>query len=160
VTLNGVTPVALTNSYLRVNSVAVATAGSGNANAGVITLRLAGAGASQAVVQAGYSYAKQAIYTVPTGFTLVVTDLFFSTGGTGNAANVVFSFTRVSPSGLITTTNEYPTLPSSPVQRSVVTGAVVAQQTALTTRITLTTGTVTGAYSGFEGILVANQYLQ
>ena len=160
VTLNGTSAVALVNSYLRVNNVQVATAGSGNTNAGTLTLRLAGAGASQAVMTAGIGYAKQAIYTVPAGFTLIVTDLFFAVGGVATTVNVTFSFTRISPAGLITTTNEYPTIPFTPTQRQVATGTMIASQTALTTRITGITSTPPSAYAGFEGILVANQYLQ
>lgn len=160
VTLNGTSAVALANSYLRVNNVQVASAGSGNVNAGTVTLRLAGAGASQAVMSAGVGYAKQAIYTVPTGFTLLVTDLFFAVGGVATTVNVTFSFTRISASGLILTTNEYPTIPFTPTQRQVASGTLVASQTTLTTRITGITSTPPSAYSGFEGILVANQYLQ
>ncbi|RQQ54292.1 hypothetical protein [Burkholderia stagnalis] len=160
VTLNGTSAVALANSYLRVNGVQVASAGSGNVNAGTVTLRLTGAGASQAVMSAGVGYAKQAIYTVPAGFTLLVTDLFFAVGGVATTVNVTFSFTRISSSGLILTTNEYPTIPFTPTQRQVASGTLVASQTTLTTRITGITSTPPSAYAGFEGILVANQYLQ
>jgi len=160
VTLNGTSVVALVNSYLRINNVQVATAGSGGANAGTVTLRVAGAGASQAVMSPGVGYAKQAIYTVPNGFSLLLTDLFFAVGGVATSVNVTFSFTRISPAGVITTTNEYPTIPFTPTQRQVAAGTMVMQQTTLTTRITGITSTPPSAYAGFEGILVANQYLQ
>ncbi|MCA8203185.1 hypothetical protein LGM71_19215 [Burkholderia sp. AU33545] len=48
----------------------------------------------------------------------------------------------------------------NPIQRQVATGTMIASQTALTTRITGITSTPPSAYAGFEGILVANQYLQ
>lgn len=159
-TLNGTTPVQTMLSYIRVNGLAIASAGSGNTNAGDVTLRVTGAGATQAIVRAGYGFSKSAIYTVPTGFTLLINDLFFAVAGNGNAANVIFSFTRVGPTGLITTTNEYNANPSTAIQRLPDMGGPVMAQTALTTRITSIGGTPTGAYAAFEGILVANQYLQ
>lgn len=158
-TMNGVTPVQTVKSYLRVNSLMIGSAGSGGTNAGDVTLRVTGAGATQAIARALYGYAKSAVYTVPTGFTLFVTDLLFSVGGSGNGNNVTFSFTRITQAGLITTTNEYNTNPSAPLQRLPDMGAPVVATTSLTTRITLVGGTPTGAYSAFEGFLVDNTQL-
>lgn len=158
-TMNGVTPVQTQFSYLRVNDLRVTTAGSGGQNAGDVTLRVTGAGATQGIMRALYGYAKTAIYTVPTGFTLLVTGLLFGVGGTGNAVSVVFSFTRITPAGLVTTTNEYNANPATPIQREPIEGAMVASQTSLTTRITTINGVPTGAYASFEGILIDNTQL-
>ena len=155
-TMSGVTPVQTVNSYLRVNSLSIATAGSGNTNAGDVTLRVTGAGATQALARAGYGYAKQCIYTVPNGFSLIVTDLLFEVGGTPAAnVSITFSFTRIGPTGLITTTNEYPTTPNAPVERHVFTGAMVPQTTTLTLRVKSIV-TSTSGYAAFNGILVDN----
>lgn len=160
ITMAGVTPVQTVNQYRRVNACVIASAGSGNVNAGDVTLRVTGGGSTQALVRAGYGFAKQAIYTVPAGFTLLVTDLLFSVGGVGVASNITFSFTRVSPSGLIVTTNEYPTEPSTPVERRVITGAQVTQTMTVTTRITIApVGGATSGYAAFNGILVDNTQL-
>lgn len=159
IAMNGVTPVPTVNSYLRVNNFQVATAGSGGQNAGDVTLRVIGAGATQGIARALFSYAKTAIYTVPVGFTFFVVDLLFGVAGSGSAANVTFSFTRMSPAGVITTTNEYNCTPSSPVQRLPDMGAPLAAKTTLTTRITAIGGTPLGAYSAFEGFLVDNTQL-
>lgn len=158
VVTSGVTPVQTVNSYLRVNTLQIASAGSGGVNAGDTTLRVTGAGATQAIARAGYGYAKQAIFTVPLGFTLVVTDLLLQVGGTGTTTNCTFSFTRISSSGLIVTTNEYVAGPLLALQRQVLMGVVVPQTTTLTTRITAVTG-ATSAYSSFEGVLVDNTFL-
>lgn len=159
ITLNGITPVATVNSYLRVNSLMLASAGSGGTNAGTITLRVQGAGASQSVMLAGRGYAKSAVYTVPNGFTYLVTDLYFNVGGNGNSTNVVYSFTRVNPAGLIVTTNEYNADPSAPIQRLPHMGGPVLQTVTLTTRITAVGGAATDAYSAFEGYLIDNTQL-
>jgi hypothetical protein len=159
-TMNGTTPVLTVNSYLRVNSLQIASAGSGNTNAGDVTLRVQSAGATQAIARAGYGFAKQCIYTVPTGFSLLVTDLLLQCGGTGTTSNIIYGFTRISPSGLLYTTNEYVVGPLLPIQRLVAPGVVVPQQTTLTTRITAVTGAPTSGYSSFEGILIDNTQLQ
>ena len=85
ITMNGVTPVQTVNSYLRVNGLNLATAVAVTYNAGDITLRLTGAGATQAIARAGYGFAKQCVYTVPAGFTLLSTDVLPECGGTSAA---------------------------------------------------------------------------
>ena len=158
ITLAGVTPVQTVNSYLRVNGLTIASAGSGNTNAGDVTLRVTGAGASQAIARAGYGYAKQAIYTVPAGFTLLITDLLLEAGGFAANQGITFSFTRIGPTGLITTTNEYPTGTNAPVERRVFTGAQVAQTQSLVIRISSIL-TTTNGFAAFNGILVDNTQL-
>lgn len=160
ITLAGVTPVQSALQYRRVNGFAIASAGSGNVNAGDVTLRVTGAGATQAIARAAYGYAKQAIYTVPAGFSLLITDLLLECGGVGTSSNITFSFTRVAASGLITTTNEYPTGPSVPVERIVFTGAMVPATTSLVIRITIApVGAATSGYAAFNGVLVDNTQL-
>jgi hypothetical protein len=156
ITLNGVTPVATAKSYMRINGLNIVTAGSGNVNAGDITLRLSGAGATQAIARAGYGFAKQAIYTVPASNTLLITDLLFAVGGTGNAVGVIYSFCRVNSTGIITITNEYNVNPSQAFERKPVMGGIVAEKTALIMRITAINGSPTGAYAAFEGVLINN----
>lgn len=159
ITMNGVTPVQTANNYLRINGLNLLTAGSGGVNAGDVTLRVTGAGATQAIARAGYGYAKQAIYTVPAGYTLLVTDLFFALGGNGNAVNAVYSFCRIGPTGLISITNEYNVNPSQALERHPIMGGIVNATYTLTLRITAIGGVPTGAYASFEGILINNQAL-
>jgi hypothetical protein len=159
ITLNGVTPVQTVNSYRRVNGLVIASAGSGNTNAGDVTLRVTGAGATQALARAGYGYAKQAVYTVPTGFTLLVTDLLLEVGGLPAIAdNITFAFCRVNASGLFIITNEYPTGPLIPVERVIFTGAMVTQTQAVVIRVVANNTSVSG-YAAINGILVDNTQL-
>jgi hypothetical protein len=159
ITLAGVTPVQSVNSYLRVNGLNVVTAGSGGQNAGDITLRVTGAGATQAIARALYGYAKQAIYTVPTGFSLLVTDVLPECSGNGNSVNVVHSFTRISATGVIQTTNEYNTLPGVSNQRTVITGALVPATSSVVIRITSVGGAPSGAFASINGLLIDNTQL-
>jgi hypothetical protein len=88
VILNGVGAVStINNDCYRVNSFRVIAAGSTNAaaNPGGITLRVAGGGASRSYISGGYTRARNAQYTVPTGKTLYVTQFSVSYGTTGNA---------------------------------------------------------------------------
>lgn len=159
ITMNGVTPVQTVNSYLRVNGLNIATSGSGHVNAGDITLRLTGAGATQAIARAGYGFAKQCVYTVPAGFTLLSTDVLPECGGALNSGTIVMGFTRISPTLQIQITNEYNASPGFPIQRTIITGAVVPSTSAITLRITSTTGAPTSGYCSFNGILVDNTQL-
>lgn len=160
ITLNGVTPVQTVNSYLRVNSLTIASAGSGNVNAGDVTLRVTGAGATQAIARAGYGFAKQCVFTVPAGFTLLVTDILPECGGTSQTVGALFAFTRTGPTGLIVRTNEYnATGAFTPLQRTVITGAVVMGTNAVSMRISSLTGAPSDVYASINGILIDNTQL-
>lgn len=158
-TLNGVTAVQSVKSYLRVNRLVIASAGSGGVNAGDITLRVTGAGATQGIARAGTGFAKTCIYTVPNGFTLFLVDGLFQCSVAGGNVNIVFSFTRIGPTGLITLANEFVAAPSVAIQRMITLGNPIVQQTAITTRITAVTGASNSGYASFEGILVDNTQL-
>lgn len=157
ITLNGVTPVQTVNTFTRVNSFMIVTAGSGNTNAGDVTLRVTGAGATQAIARAGFGYAKQCVFTVPNGFTLLVTDVLPECGGAANANTaIVTAFTRTNPSGVIIKTNEYNITSSGPLQREVFTGASIPAMWALTLRVSSVVGIPIDGYASINGILVDN----
>lgn len=65
VTLNGVTPVAVPGTWMRVNDLRGSSAGSSQENAGNIVARVAGAGATRSHMAVGAGRALQAIYTIP-----------------------------------------------------------------------------------------------
>ncbi|MNJ52898.1 hypothetical protein D3C77_482620 [compost metagenome] len=75
VTLNGLTPVALAQQFFRINEATPVTVGTGQANTGVITIRGAGAGTTRAIMPAGIGSLRQAVYTVPAGYDLVITSV-------------------------------------------------------------------------------------
>ena len=93
ITLNGQTAVTTTNSYLRVNRMAVTTAGTGLANAGII---YAGGGVVTAGVPAtiynlitiGFNSTTTGHYTVPAGYTAYMYQGLFSAGQAGGTAAV------------------------------------------------------------------------
>lgn len=159
ITLAGVTPVQSVNQYRRVNGFNIASAGSGGVNAGDVTLRVTGAGATQAIARALYGYSKSCVYTVPTGFSLLVTDVLPECSGNGNAVNVVHGFTRISAAGLVQTTNEYNTLPGVSNQRTVITGAMIPATSSVVLRITSVGGTPAGAFASINGLLIDNTQL-
>lgn len=78
VTLNGLTPVALTPQFFRIQSMLIMSAGTGKVNAGTITLRNTGAGTTRAIIPAGYGVTRQSQFTVPAGHTLHMVPLFIS----------------------------------------------------------------------------------
>lgn len=62
VTLNGITPVATTNSYLGVNRVAIYLSGSGGKNAGAINVTATTGGSTQAQIPLGEGTTQQAFF--------------------------------------------------------------------------------------------------
>lgn len=82
-TVVGTTGTALTNAYIRINSIRVATAGSGGTNAGAITCwtRYYAAtgftsGSRHITMIAGEGRSRSGAYTVPAGKTLLITELY------------------------------------------------------------------------------------
>jgi hypothetical protein len=156
ITLNGATPVPTTGVYLRVNGLNGVTAGSGGTNAGVVTLRVVSAGATQAAITAGFSYAKNGLYTVPAGYGLLVIGLMFHVSGLDPTSYVVFGFSRTLSNGLFMTTQEYPIAVATTLQRMPYYGAVIPSGATLTTRVISAAGAACGAYTSIEGLLFPN----
>lgn len=65
VSMNGTTPVNLSNTYVGDIRAELLTAGSGETNAGNITIRIQSAGASQALMPAGFGRSLASTYIVP-----------------------------------------------------------------------------------------------
>jgi hypothetical protein len=107
VTLNGTTPVALANSYLRLNRAQVVSAGSVRTNVGNVTIRETGAGQTRGSMRAAYGIMRQAIYTVPAGYTLAVCAATYSIlRATGNDFEASFVEFFQSPAGFYRQTLE------------------------------------------------------
>lgn len=88
-TMNGITPVAMPEAVLRINSMAVASAGTNprGANLGALSMRAAGgAGATYAYMRAGTGIAQSSMYTVPTGRTFDVLAILTSVHQVDTAA--------------------------------------------------------------------------
>ena len=69
VTLDGTTPVATVNSYLRVYGMEGQNSGSFGSNVGVVTLQVTGGGDIQAQVTPDFGKSLMALYTIPAGKT-------------------------------------------------------------------------------------------
>lgn len=158
ITLNGVTPVVTVNSYLRVNRLLIQTAGSGQVNAGTVTLRVAGGGTSQSVVAAGVGLAKTGVYTVPQGFTLLLTEMEFDVTGGGTANTVVYGIVRTIPGGPFWTQGEFTAGAINSIERTLTTGAVVNATQTVSVRVSQVSGTV-GGHVSFSAILIDNTQL-
>ena len=79
VTMNGVTPVNLTNHYVRINALHNATVGSSGSAAGIIKVRVQGGGTEYNRISSGENKDLQCHWTVPDGHTAYIT------GWTGGA---------------------------------------------------------------------------
>lgn len=116
ITLNGTSVVSIPTQVFRLNSVVVASVGSNTTNVGDITVRRTGGGITQALIPAGVSSTRQACYTVPAGFSLIMTQILFDiqspTGSIARAADMVTYFKGTSGVArkplLLSTTNGAP----------------------------------------------------
>jgi hypothetical protein len=95
VTPNGTTVVALTNTYIAVNSVITLTAGSLQLNDGNITVRVTGAGSTQGYIASKAGASRHGRFTVPAGYIWAVRNFFIFANNAGAdkvAATIVFKF--------------------------------------------------------------------
>lgn len=88
ITMNGITPVTTTNSFLRINFCYALTAGSTGAAVGTITVKNTADTITYSVISPGMNVCRQLIYTVPAGKTLYLTSLTIASGQGGNSLNV------------------------------------------------------------------------
>lgn len=95
VTMNGLTPVPLSNQMYRVNSAMVDTAGSSGTNVGSLTLRVAGGGAVRRRILPDVGRAEALVYTVPAGRTLVLMETLGGVLRGNGATGLVEVKTRV-----------------------------------------------------------------
>lgn len=159
VTLNGTNVVALSNSYLRINGFTIVTAGSGRVNAGIVTIREAGAGQTRAQMRAGYGIARQAVYTVPAGYTLGVNSLILSVlRVSGTSPDATFATYLQSPNGAYLMAQEI-AITAAPFQLPIDAVASVPEKWDFMIRCTTVSDNNVEVSASFTGILVNNSYL-
>lgn len=159
VTLNGTNVIALSGSYLRINSFVIATAGSGRVNAGIVTIREAGAGQTRAQMRAGYGIARQAVYTVPAGYTLGVNSLILSVLRiTGTTPDATFATYLQAPNGSFLMAQEV-AISTQPFQLPIDAVASIPEKWDFMIRCTTVSDNNLEVSASFTGILVNNAYL-
>lgn len=106
VTLNGTTPVATTNEFLRINSMFVST-GSATNPAGAVYLKNSGGTVTYAQINSGVGRTQAAIYTVPAGYTYYLQRVNIYTSLNGNDY-VTYQNKTISASGVVQLTQQAP----------------------------------------------------
>ena len=106
VTLNGTTPVATTNEFLRINSMFVST-GSATNPAGAVYLKNSGGTVTYAQINSGVGRSQAAIYTVPAGYTYYLQRVNIYTSLNGNDY-VTYQNKTISSSGVVQLTQQAP----------------------------------------------------
>ena len=109
VTLNGVTPVTMTGSAIRVNGMNVLTAGSAAQASGSISLFKNAAGSVvHGYITPGYTAARSSVYTVPAGFNLYITTVDMSFGYAANQTHYARLYLRIKQLNKVLSTLFYP----------------------------------------------------
>jgi hypothetical protein len=108
VTLNGLTPVALVNTYYRINLLTALTAGTSETNVGTVTVRTTVGASPLHAILSGYGRGQTAVYTVPAGFTAFMLDGYFNQYNLANNAFSAFHI-EVRPVGGVWTNRAFVT---------------------------------------------------
>lgn len=160
VTLNGTNVVALANSYLRLNRAQVVSAGSLRTNAGNVTIRETGAGQTRGAMRAGYGIMRQAIYTVPAGSSLALTNLTVSVLRPAGAStfNATFAQFFQSPSGFYRQTLEL-SVGVGPFENVFEPSILIPEKWDVAIRCTGVTDNNTEVSASFSGVQMLNTLL-
>lgn len=160
VTLSGTTPVPLVNQFLRINQCLVMTSGTTGTNQGNITIQTITSAISQAVLQAGYGFARQAVYTVPAGHTLSIHSSVFSLNRTTGVDKVatVSNFIKL-VNGTYRMPLEFSVSSTTPYRHDGVPGIVLPEKVDFTFRCNSVSSNNTDITAGFLAILIKNTLL-
>ena len=164
ITLNGITPVATTRSYLRINNLLVMSAGTSKTNVGTITLRTVATVETHATIPVGagtvggYGISRRSIFTVPAGNTLFI-DSFFgcvNRSTTQDAATIATFFQ--SPNGFYRMTLEF-SITNAPYRHDGFPPIVVAEKNDFCLRCNYTSTNNMDLTAAWLGVLINNSYL-
>lgn len=158
VTLNGTTAVPVPTNLLRINSALIMSAGTTEVNEGVITIRDVATVTARAILQIGAGITRQAVYTVPNGYTLVVNSMVFTITRSGGATDAIEVVTHIRSS-----TGFYReplilgiTVNNVPYRHDGEPGVTLPQKTDFTLRATYSSNNNVNVTGAFLGVLVKN----
>jgi hypothetical protein len=154
---NGISVVALVNSYVAINNATCITTGSGNVNAGNITLRVTSAGSAQGYIFAGAGTSRHGRITVPAGYTLVLENIFILANKSGNPNSTVVIIPDVILSGATKLQGLPITVPNgSNPTITIPTGVVIAEKQTIAFRIVSVSVAGIDISVGTSGVLIKN----
>lgn len=160
ITLNGLTPVAIPVSLLRVNRLVIASAGSNKTNVGTVVCRRVSDALNQRTMPVGFGVSRAAMYTVPAGFTLSVNQYFASinrSGGTARSASMITM--HQTPTGMQFSPFEFTVETSSPMFFESLPGTIITEKMDFWLRCQNVSTNGTNITAAWLGVLVDNSYL-
>jgi len=159
ITLNGLTPVVIPTQLFRINNALVMTSGSTQTNVGDINIRDAGAGTVRGIIPAGYGITRQAVYTVPAGFTLSVHSILGSMVRSGASASATIATFFRSPTGTYRLPLEFSISDTVPYRHEGIPGIISTEKTDVALRCTFVNANNTALTAAFLGVLISNTTL-
>jgi hypothetical protein len=159
ITLNGLTPIAIPIQLFRINNALVMTSGSTQTNVGDINIRDAGAGTVRGIIPAGYGITRQAVYTVPAGFTLSVHSILGSMVRSGASSSATIATFFRSLAGTYRLPLEFSISDTVPYRHEGIPGIISTEKTDVALRCTFVSANNTALTAAFLGILIANTTL-
>jgi hypothetical protein len=157
VTLNGLTPVTTTQSFLRAHTMATQTAGSGGVNAGTITVTQSVTTANvMLTMEVGTNQSYSSGYTVPAGYTAYLRTLTGAIRGASSATAFGDIWTRAF-GGVFRARRPFVLSNGNTLQDQIYGGLVFTEKADLVLRITSVSSNNTEVTGGYDLILVQNQ---
>lgn len=160
ITLNGLTAVAVPLQLYRINSAVVTSVGTiGSNNNGDIVIRNSGAGTTRAIIPANFGMTRQSPYTVPAGFSLLITSLYI---GVESPSGAVSQYANMSTYFKSATTNvarlpiTIGTTNGNPYRHDIEPGILVTEKTDFSLKILNTSDNNANVTCAWNGILRAN----
>jgi hypothetical protein len=156
ITLNGLAAVAIPTQLFRINNALVASAGTSQTNVGDITIRNASAGATRGIIPAGYGITRQAIYTVPAGYTLSIHSTLVSLIKSNASINATMATWFRTSAGVARMPLEFSVSEAVPYRHDGTPGVIVVEKTDIAIRANFVSTNDTALTGAFLGILIAN----
>ena len=160
INLSGTTPVSIPTNLMRINSALLMSAGSGEVNMGNIIIRDVANTITGAYIPAGAGITRQAIYTVPSGYTLVINSQIFGINRSTTTKDTIEIVTHIRSNNgfyrepLILAVDSR----NAPYRHDGEPGITITQKNDFTLRCTYTDGPV-NVTAGFLGVLVKNDVI-
>jgi len=167
VTLNGVTAAPITGTYKRINGGLTTVKGSGApavraSNVGDIIIRDSGGGTTRAIIPAAKGIMRQAVYTVPAGYTAQVVSLYMAfnrgTGGGATRYLTIASFVQNAVTGVARTALDISCNGES-YRHDGLPGIILPEKTDFALQILSVSADNSDITGAFLGVLISNAYI-
>lgn len=158
VTLNGISDVTLTLQYLRIQSALIMSAGTNKINFTNIEILDTATSTVRAVIPAGVGITRQAIFTVPAGYTMSMHSMYIGINRFTSAANITVATMFQSPNGYYRLPVELSS-DGAPYRHEGIPGIIVNEKNDISLRCVYASANNINMTAAFLGVLCSNSLM-